>query len=134
MNRPWAIIVVLVFCASSVWGMSGVCCCSTDAHETASDCDENPAIFRHHSSCDHGGLCKQDPLDGCLSLRCLEGLSSVALPELSSVFPRLQALALATLVIDSQDSAKTSRSDGGSSFCHSEEPVPLLLRTCSFLS
>jgi hypothetical protein len=134
MNRPLATMFVLIFWANTVFGLPGVCCCSTVVRELANCSDEDFVIAQHDSSCDHRGACGRTCNSGCLSLGCADGMNVVALAESWTIFPQNQVLVSPRSMTDSQESLKTDWLNSRVLLAVPVKSVSLLLQTCSFLS
>lgn len=132
MNRLLpTIIILLIFCANAASGLSGGCCCPTDTLDLIK-CSDEGCRSHDDSSCNHKSAASRDCSDKCMSFQCPQDLNPAMLSE--SVLPQHQAPALHMDVIDARAYMKTVWFDPRLLLSRLENPVPLLLQTCSFLS
>jgi len=135
MNRLITIIIMVLFVwANAALGMSGGCCCPADTRELIECADDGCPAAHHDSSCNHKSAASRGCNDGCVSLRCPQELSPVRLTETESVLQQYKALTLPMAIIDSRESLKMAWLNTRPFLSRPEEPVSLLLQTCSFLS
>jgi hypothetical protein len=134
MNRPFVIILTLLFLWSgAAYGTSAICCCKADTSSFMDVSDVGRGSDTEGFFC-QGHPCSHDGRHGCCSFQCAKLPLAVGFSIFVSLLSDHQISASPLTLLHSEKRLQTRWPITGQDRSYQEKPIDPLLQSCCLLS